>query len=216
MPNARHDNRLDGMETQPNQQRCRHRHRHAKPAHPLQEGGEKPAKQQALHGFVGGQRWQCAANHPHRPGFIGGVEEQQSRPDNVENIQREQDGFCLGVGNQFGAGAKYQQGKQHRRHPADRTGFAATPVESQHQHQDHQDGSQSQQPVEECELHRGEIILHPARFQIWYMSRRRAVLHARGIVLESISICGTKGLTNRQPPTCGGELARKIAKVPCV
>jgi len=87
MPNARHDDRLDGMETQPNQQRRRHRHRHAKPAHPLQEGGEKPAKQQALHGFVGGQRWQCAANHPHRPGFIGGVEEQQSRPDNVENIQ---------------------------------------------------------------------------------------------------------------------------------
>ena len=128
MADAGDDDGRQRRQAKPDQQRRDHRDGHAKATHALQEGSEDPTEQQDAQARIVGQATEPGGDAAEGARFQHEQVEQQRRPDDVDDVDREREGARVGVEEQRAAGAEMSDCQHQRQQPTGHTGARAAPA----------------------------------------------------------------------------------------
>jgi hypothetical protein len=144
MPDRGSGNGNHGGKTESHEKGGGHGDRHPIPGHALKKGAENPSENEQLNGFVTAESLNPDTDGLDGAGFIDHMIQQQGRPDNIKDVQREENAFHLRIGNQFRVRTKRKGGSDQCGEPAGGPGTAAGPIPEDHQEQNHGNGRKRQ------------------------------------------------------------------------
>ena len=159
MADAGNDDGRQRRQSKPDEQWRDYRDGHAKAAHALQEGSEDPTEQQDAQARVVGQAAEPGGDAAECARFQHEQVEQQCRPDDVHNVDRENEGARMGVEEQRAAGAEMSDRQHQRQQPAGQPSARAAPTANDEQEQDEQGRRRREECIDEGDGHMDMMIM---------------------------------------------------------
>lgn len=146
MPDGGQNHREDGTKAQADEDRRANGHGNAKSAHALQEGGQEEGDGEHLQAAVAGKVGDRVADHADGADLVCQAVEQERAPDDVEQVEGEEDRFDLRPGEDLPGAAEECQADDDGHDPTGGAGAHPSPFKSQHEDHDGQDGQKGEQP----------------------------------------------------------------------
>ena len=146
MPDGSQNHCEDGTKAQADEDRRANGDRNAKPTHALQKRGKQEGDGEHLQAAVAGKVGDRLADHADGADFVRQAVEQKRAPDDVEQVEGEEQRFDLRPGEDLPGAAKKNHTDDHSHDPTGGAGTHPSPFKGKHKNHDRQDGEKGQQP----------------------------------------------------------------------